>query len=70
MSTIIPHGEQLRRAIAHIEEERAQHPQAKLSKLIEEAATRFNLGPADCEFCQRFFDQQARCPDPSGRQEP
>jgi hypothetical protein len=41
-----PPGEDLRRALAWISDERQSRPQEKLVKILEEASIRFNLSPA------------------------
>ncbi len=58
MTTIMPQSEMCRKAVAWVDEELRNQPGAKLSKLIEEAALRFNLGPSDCEFLDRFFKER------------
>lgn len=55
MSTIQSQSEMCRKAVAWIDEQQRDRPEAKQSTLLEEAAQRFNLGPADCEFLQRLF---------------
>ena len=48
MTTIMPQGEDIRKAVKWISEERQSSPAAKkLSRLVEEAAVRFNLSPAE-----------------------
>jgi hypothetical protein len=58
MSTIIPHSELARRAIAWIDERLSREPDAKLSKLIDKASMQFNLGPKDADFLKRFFSEK------------
>jgi hypothetical protein len=48
--TILPEGEQLRRAIKWISDQRAADPEASLFKLVEEACLKFDLPPKDEEF--------------------
>lgn len=56
MPTIVPQSELQRRAIQWISEHRPEKCDAAcLSKLIEEAAMRFNMSPRDAEFLQRFY---------------
>jgi hypothetical protein len=55
MTTIIPQGEDLRKAVKWISEERQDSPEKKLAKLVEEASVRFDLSPADSEFLFKFF---------------
>ena len=58
MTTIMPQSEMCRKAVAWIDEQRGERPDAGLARLIEEAAQRFNLGPNDCQFLERFFKEQ------------
>lgn len=58
MTTIIPQGEDLRKAVKWISEERQDSPEKKLAKLVEEASVRFDLSPADSEFLFKFFREQ------------
>lgn len=60
MPTIIPQSELTRRAIDWICEKADGTPQAaRVRVLIEEAAMRFNLGPLEVEFLERFFEEAA-----------
>ena len=56
MSTIQPEGEDLRKAVKWISEERKYEPQRKLAKLIEEACFKFNLSPMDAEYLAKFLN--------------
>lgn len=56
MATIMPQSELCRKAIALADELLAQG--ADRTKALEEAAMRFNLGPKDVEFLERFFEQR------------
>ncbi len=47
---ILPHGESLRRALRWLDERAREAPAADRVKLVSEAATRFDLGPAEEEF--------------------
>jgi hypothetical protein len=53
--SILPEGEQLRKAVRWISEEREFRENAVLSKLISEACIKFDLTPADAEFLMRCF---------------
>jgi hypothetical protein len=53
MTTVQPEGEDLRKAVQWISEERSAHPEAKLSRLVEQACLRFDLSPADADFLMR-----------------
>jgi hypothetical protein len=58
MTTVMPQGEDLRKAVKWISEERQSSPQKKLAKLVEEASVKFDLSPADAEFLFKFFKEQ------------
>ncbi len=61
MATIMPESELLRRAFAHLLTQRAQHPEKKLSDLLDDASMRFNLSPKDAESLQRLLhDEEPR----------
>ena len=53
--SILPEGEQLRKAVRWISEERQERKDANLAKLIDEACVKFDLSPTDSEFLIRFF---------------
>jgi len=46
-------GEDLRKAVKWISEERQDNPNKKTRKLIESACLKFNLSPKDAEFLAR-----------------
>jgi hypothetical protein len=52
---VIPAGEDLRRALAWITDERQSRPTEKVFKILEEAAVRFNLSPAQEEWLLRML---------------
>jgi hypothetical protein len=53
--TIFPEGEQLRKAIKWISDERTEHPEKKLSGLIGDACLKFDLSPKDAEVLVHFL---------------
>jgi hypothetical protein len=57
--SILPEGEQLRRAIKWISDMRLENPRASLIKLMEEASLKFDLPPKDAEFLMHFFTQES-----------
>ena len=57
MTTIQPEGENLRKAVKWISDERQYGPEKKPVKLIEEACLKFNLSPADAEYLVGFVKQ-------------
>lgn len=56
--SILPEGEQLRKAVRWISDQRLERPQAILSQLINEACLKFDLPPKDSEFLIKFFSEQ------------
>ena len=58
MTTLQPEGEDLRKAVKWISEERRYNPEASLSKLIEEACLKFDLSPMDAEYLLDFLKRQ------------
>ncbi len=56
--TIQPEGEDLRRAVKWVSEERMSNPETGLMELVEKASLRFNLSPKDAEFLGRFVREK------------
>lgn len=54
---ILPEGEQLRKAVKWISDERLEKPEASLFKLIEEACLKFDLAPKDEDFLVRVLTE-------------
>jgi hypothetical protein len=48
--SIQPDGEDIRKAIKWISEERKYNPEAKPIKLVEEACLKYDLSPKDAEY--------------------
>lgn len=57
---ILPEGEQLRKAVRWISEERQERKDVNLAKLINEACIKFDLSPSDAEFLTRFFSEKVQ----------
>ena len=49
-----PEGEDLRKAVKWISEERKYNPEAKPAKLVEEACLKFDLSPKDADYLTKF----------------
>jgi hypothetical protein len=56
--SILPEGEQLRKAIKWISDSRLEDPKAALFTLIEKACLKFDLPPKDEEFLMKHFMEQ------------
>jgi hypothetical protein len=56
MSSIMPEGAAIRKAVQWISKMREEE-KTPLPNLIEQACVRFNLSPKDGEFLNRFFSQ-------------
>ncbi|RIK94790.1 MAG: hypothetical protein DCC71_23140 [Proteobacteria bacterium] len=63
MTGILPEGENVRRALRWIAEERRARPDAPLAKLLDEAMRRFDLTPIQCERLVELY-RAARERDP------
>ncbi|MEL7638087.1 MAG: hypothetical protein AAGU21_00460 [Solidesulfovibrio sp.] len=61
MSTIMPQGELLRRAVKWIDEKRAETGES-FSALVDKAAMNFNLSPKDADFLTGFFKERESAP--------
>jgi len=48
-------GEDLRKAVKWVSEERTYHPEKNAKKIIEEACVKYNLSPKDADFLLRKF---------------
>lgn len=58
MASNLPEGEEIRRAVKWISELRETQPDRKLSKLVEEAALKFDLSPQQTDFLYNFFTKK------------
>lgn len=56
MTTVMPQGELVRKAVTYISDER-EESEKSLTTLIEDAAMRFNLSPKECDFLTKFFTE-------------
>jgi len=55
MTTVQPEGEDLRKAVKWISDERKYNPGEKTSALIENACLKFDLSPMDAEYLNKFL---------------
>jgi hypothetical protein len=58
MSSILPEGTSLRKAVQWISKMR-EEGKTPLPNLVDQACVRFNLSPKDAEFLSRFFMEGA-----------
>ena len=58
MTTIMPEGDAIRRAIKWISAELTHNPDSPIPKLINEAVSRFDLSPKDAEFLMSFYRKE------------
>jgi len=56
--SIQPEGEDLRKAVRWVSEERKFEPEKSLKKIIEQATIKFDLSPKDAEFLCRFVMEE------------
>jgi hypothetical protein len=55
MSTVMPQGELLRKALAYALEQRSVNPGKSTASILDEAGMRFNLSPLDTASLERLF---------------
>jgi hypothetical protein len=55
MTTVMPEGEALRKAVKWISAEIGEHPDKSVQKLVTEAVLRFDLSPRDADFLMAFY---------------
>ncbi len=55
MSTVIPEGEAIRKAVKWISEQLLDNHDQKVHKFVHEAITRFDLSPKDADFLINFY---------------
>ncbi len=52
--SIQPEGEEIRKAVKWVSEQRKFEKKKELNRIIEEACIKFNLSPKEAEFLQSF----------------
>ncbi|MBP9020905.1 MAG: hypothetical protein KBG01_05195 [Syntrophobacterales bacterium] len=55
MTTIMPEGEEVQKAIKWISHNLEENPNQSLIPLVEKAVFKFDLSPKDSEFLMTFF---------------
>lgn len=55
MTTIMPEGEEVQKAIKWISQNLEENPNQPLIPLVEKAVFKFDLSPKDSEFLMDFF---------------
>jgi len=62
MSTVMPQGDALKKAVAWVSEKRGAQPDLDVKKLVDEACLQFDLSPKDSEFLLRFVKEPPDTP--------
>jgi hypothetical protein len=60
MATIQPKGEKIRQAVKWISGELQEDEKKSIQKLVQQAALRFNLSPAEEEYLVGFYREKKR----------
>ena len=55
MTTILPEGEQIRKAVKWISEEKQVSPDKNRLQLLEEAGIKFNLSPVEEDYLAKLI---------------
>ena len=63
MSTIMPQGESIRRAVKWVAEQLDENPQASIATLVNEASLRFDLNPQEQHFLMNFCKERQQHTD-------
>ena len=53
--SIQPNGEDLRRAVKWVSEQRKYHPEKEEKAIVQEACMKFDLSPKDADFLLRHY---------------
>jgi hypothetical protein len=56
--SIQPKGEDLRRAVKWVSEERKYNPEKEIKAIVQEACMKFDLSPIDADFLLRHLLEQ------------
>jgi hypothetical protein len=59
MTTIMPEGEPIKKAVAWISEQRQARPDKNPRKIADEAILKFDLSPTEAEFLSKFVSGKA-----------
>jgi len=62
MSTVIPQGDALKKAVAWVSEKKKAQPGQNVKKLVNDACLQFDLSPKDSEFLLRFVKESLDTP--------
>lgn len=62
MTTIMPEGENIRKAVRWISEERKEKGRLTLAELVEDASERFDLSPKEANYLMDFFTKKDKQP--------
>ena len=57
MTTVMPEGEAIRRAVKWIASMHADNPGSQPSQFVSEAILRFDLSPLESDFLVRFYKE-------------
>jgi hypothetical protein len=58
--SILPEGEQMRKAVKWISDYRIENPETSLFTLIDEACIKFDLSPKDAEVIAHLFAEEKK----------
>lgn len=60
MSSLLPEGEDIRRAVRWISTALQENPDQPVQPLVQEAILKFDLSPKDADFLTGFFKERER----------
>lgn len=57
----MPQGDDIRKAVTWLSEERKDHPEKDIRTLIDQACTKFDLSPKEADYLNSFANQGKTC---------
>lgn len=61
MTTVMPEGERIKKAVAWVGEQRRESPDKKPLAIAAEAMIKFDLSPLEADFLEKFVSGKAGC---------
>jgi len=61
MTAILPQGDDMRKAVTWLSEEKKDHPEKDIRTLIDQACTKFDLSPKEADYLMKFASQEKSC---------
>ncbi len=63
MTTVMPEGDAIRKAVKWISNQKQEHPDLELRDIVNRAILKFDLSPKDAEFLFKFYKEGGKLED-------